>query len=35
MSESVRNNAEVHIGEISDYGQGSGDQASQNVPRKF
>ena len=35
MFESVQNNAEVHIEEISDHGQGSGDQASQHVPPNF
>ena len=35
MSESVHNNAEVHIAEISDHGQGSVDQASHNVPPNF
>jgi len=32
MSESVHNNAEVHIKEISDHGQGSDDQAFHHVP---
>jgi len=35
MSESVHNNAEVHIEEISDHGQGSSDQASHHVPPNF
>jgi len=35
MSESVHNNAEVHIEEISDHGQGSSDQASDHVPPNF
>ena len=35
MSESVHNNVEVHIEEISDHGQGSGDQASHHVPPNF
>ena len=35
MSESVHNNEEVHIEEISDHGQGSPDQASHHVPPNF
>jgi len=35
MSESVHNNAEVHIEEISNHGQGSGDQASHHVMPNF
>jgi len=32
ISESVHHNEEVHIEEISDHGQESGDQASHHVP---
>ena len=35
MSESMYNNEEIHIEEISDHGQGSGDQASHHVPLNF
>ena len=35
MSESVHNNEEIHIEEILDHGQGSGDQASHQVPPNF
>ena len=35
MSELVHNNAEAHIEEISDHGQGSDDQASDHVPSNF
>ena len=35
MSELVHHNEEVHIDEISDHGQGSGDQASYHVPPNF
>ena len=35
MSKSVHNNADVHIEEISDHGQGSSDQASHHVPPNF
>jgi len=31
----VHNNAEVHAKEISDHGQGSGEQASHHVPLNF
>jgi len=32
MSDYVQNNVETHMGDNSDHGQGSGDQASFNVP---
>ena len=32
MPKSVQNNVKTHIGDNSDHGQGSGDQASYNVP---
>ena len=35
MSESVYNNAEVRIEEISDHGHGSGDQTSHYVSPNF
>ena len=35
MSESVHNNEEVHVEEISDHGQELGDQASYHVPSNF
>ena len=35
MLESVYNNLEVHIEEISDDGQGLGDHASNHVPSNF
>ena len=35
MFESVQNNAETDIGDNSDHGQGSGEQASCNVPPHF
>ena len=35
MSESVQNNAETHIGDNSNHGQGSDKQASYNVPPNF
>jgi len=35
MSESVHNNVEVHVQEISNHGQGSGKQASHHVPPNF
>jgi len=35
LSKSVHHNEEVHIDEISDYGQRSGDQASHHVPPNF
>jgi len=35
MFELVHNNVEVHIEEISDYGQGLGDQASPHVSPNF
>ena len=35
MSELAHNNEEVHIEEISDHGQGSGDQAFHYVPPNF
>ena len=33
--ESAHNNAEIHIKEVSDHGQGSGDQASHHVQLNF
>jgi len=35
MSDSVHNNAKIHIKEVSDHGQGSGDQASHHVQLNF
>ena len=35
MSELVQNNAEIHIKDNSDHGQGSGDQASHHVSPNF
>jgi len=35
VSESMHNNAEIHIEEISDHGHGSGDQASHHMPPNF
>jgi len=35
MSESVHNNAEIHIEEVSDHGKGSGDEASHHMPPNF
>jgi len=35
MSESLHNNAEIHIAEVSDHGQGSGDQAFHHVLPNF
>ena len=35
MSKLVQNNAETHIGVNLDHGQGSGEQASCNVPSNF
>ena len=35
MSESVHNNEEVHVEEISDHGKELGDQASHHVPPNF
>jgi len=35
MFESVHNNADIHIEEISYYGKGSSDQASHHVPPNF
>jgi len=35
MFESLHNNAEVHIKEISNHGQGSSDQAPHHVPPNF
>jgi len=35
MVESVHNNAGVHLEEISNHGQGSGEQAAHHVPPSF
>ena len=35
MSKSVHNNAEVHVEEISDHVQGSGEQGSHHMPPNF
>ena len=35
MSESVHNNAEIHTEEVSNHGQGSGDEASHHVLPNF
>ena len=35
MSESMQNNAQTRIGNNLDHGQGSGEQASYNVPTNF